>query len=104
MNFKCRLDSVDLLASDILNMNPIQRLTTFAAIKTILDEIEAYVDEHETENLDKGNAGIYIAEIYYPLETLVGLDNNGHDEVQNLVWVKTGIDKLRSNHCFDIKE
>ena len=102
MNFEMRLNALELLISELRHMEPIQRLQTYSTIKTFLDEIEAYVIEHESENLDHGNAGIYIAEMYSPLETIVGLDNNGHEESSNFGWLETGIDKLRSVHCFNI--
>lgn len=104
MNIPQRLKALELLVEDTLNLDQMQRLQMYGTIKTILDEIDTYVDEHESDNLGKGNAGIYIAEMYYPLETICGLDNNGHDLVQNLYWFRTGIDKLRSMHCFDIAE
>lgn len=103
MNFKKRLESVELIISEIIAMSPVQRLMAYSTVKTILDEIEAYVDEHESENLDNGSAGIYIAEMFAPLEALAGLEESRHDEIQHKVWLSSSLDKLRSVHCFDIK-
>lgn len=104
MNIPQRLKALEMLVADVLSLDLLQRAQLYGTIKVILDEIDAYVEEHESENLGKGNAGLYIAEMHYPLETICGLDDNGHNLVQNLVWFRTGIDKLRSIHCFDISE
>lgn len=104
MNIAQRLKALELLVKDILNLDQLQRLQQYGTIKAILDEIDVYVEEHESDNLGKGNAGLYIAEMFYPLDTICGLDDNGHDLTQNLAWFRSGIDKLRSVHCFDIKE
>jgi len=104
MNIKKRIESLETLVSEIKNMSHVERLMAYTAIKAILDEIDAYVDEHESEHIGYCNAGIYITEIYYPLESVVGLDDNGHSESQNLSWIRTSIDKLRSGHCFNIPE
>jgi hypothetical protein len=104
MNFKKRLEAVEIIISEITVMSPTQRLISYCAIKTILDEIELYINEHESENLDCGNAETYITQMYGPLEALTGLDHSGHPENQNIGWLMTALDKLRSVHCFNIHE
>lgn len=104
MDIPQRINALELIAENILNLEQLQRLQMYGTAKLILDEIDTYVDEHESDGLGKGNAGIYLAEMYGPLDAICGLDNHSNDLVQNLVWFRTGIDKLRSKECFDIQE
>jgi hypothetical protein len=85
-------------------MSPIQRLLAYSTIKIVLDEMDAYITEHQEDQFKHSKADEYVVEMYYPLESIVGLENNGHDDTSNFIWLTTGIDKLRSQFGLNIEE
>jgi len=62
------------------------------------------VTEHEEDQFKHSNAGEYVADMYYPLETIAGIENNNHSDSSNFMWLSSGIDKLRSQFGFNIEE
>lgn len=104
MDFERRIKAIELIISEIPNMSPIERLNAYATTKTILDDMEEYISEHESENLDHGMSGEYIASIYGPLEALAGLEDSGcHDEARKIELIDAELFRLRSVHCFNIQ-
>lgn len=102
MDFQCRLNSLELIFSELLQMSPIQRLLAYSTIKIILDEMDAYIIEHEEDQFKHSDASMHITEMYYPLESIVGIENNSHSDTSNFIWLTTGIDKLRSQFGLNI--
>lgn len=86
--------------SDILN------LQTYSAIKTLFREINKHValENEGGNNIGFNNHKIYLAELNYPLQTIVGLEDNGHTIEQNLLWCDASFIKLRSKLCFNLSK
>ena len=75
-------------------------------IAQILRELKAWAESSEDAKSNhpcSGAASVYIAEMNGPLNSIAGLYDYGHDKEQCMAWLRSGIQKLASVHCFGVK-
>lgn len=103
MNVGLTIKAIEYLHKEMEKQNEIEKLQTYSTIQTLFSELNDYAESMEEDGSPIPNVGMYITEMITPLRCIAGLENTGHDLSQNRVWVLTGINKLRSVHCFNIE-
>jgi hypothetical protein len=103
MNIEMIINAIRVLINSFQNQTNVEKLQTYATIQVLLGEIKKYADQKEEDGKPIPNVNIYIAELITPLRCMAGLEDTGHYDSQNIVWLLKGLDKLLSEHCFNIK-
>lgn len=103
MNIEMTINAIEDLHKEMEKQNKIEKLQTYSTIQTLFSELNDYAESMNDEGAPIPNVEMYIAEMITPLRCIAGLEDTDHDLSQNTVWVLTGIQKLRSVHCFNIK-
>jgi hypothetical protein len=104
MNTKLTLNAIEALIESLADQSHVERLKAYTAIKMLLEELRKYADSEEQGGNPIPNANIYLNEMDMPLKGYVELENYGHRKDQYIVWLNTGIRKLKSFHCFNTEE
>jgi len=102
MNIKKTIEAVDNLINLIGHQAPQERLVTYSVIKQLISEIKEYAKDKEEIGEPIPNVGVYLTEMIEPLRGIAGLKDIDPDDSRLGVWLCTGVDKLRSVHCFNI--
>lgn len=104
MNIKKYILSIEILCKKLETASPNNRIMIYAAIKQLVDDVLSYVDECKKygENIGRGHAHIYFAELLSYVTQVAGLEENHSSEDQQFALIHGSIDKLRTNHCFNL--
>ena len=102
MNIVMTIDAMEEAINSLKSQTKIEKLQTYSAIQTLINEIEKYAEEEEAEGNTIPNVSIYLTKLLAPLQCLSGLEVTGHSDEQNLAWLTAGLHKLRSYHCFNV--
>lgn len=103
INIALTIDAIEELANSFDGQSKIERLKTYAAIQILIRELSEYTKKQEEDGNRISNVWVYISELFTPFRCLARLEDTGHDDSQNSSWVRIGLEKLRSKHCFRIK-
>jgi len=104
MDLNKALDAVEKLVGAMEGQDFVERLQTYATISRLLDEVEAYARENEEKGEHVGLARLHITEMRDPLAGLAGIGTYGPDQRQDCIkWVRESVQKLRSEHAFNLR-
>ena len=102
MDIELTLRAVGELADHFKGKGKAEKLIVYSAIQPLIVEIRAYADEIKKDRPTADSADRFIGEMITPLRALAGLENNCHDDGQNMGWVRTSLHKLASSQCFNV--
>ncbi|PKN20395.1 MAG: hypothetical protein CVU71_00975 [Deltaproteobacteria bacterium HGW-Deltaproteobacteria-6] len=106
MTAQSTLRTLQKLINMLPKLNDHECVVTCMTIDHILNALESWAEESEDAKYNHPNpaaANIYITEMQGPLYSIAGLNDDGHDKEQCILWLNGGIQKLASLHCFDVR-
>jgi len=104
MDLDKALHAVEKLVDAMEGRDLVERLQTYATISRLLDEIESYARDNEEKGEHVGLARLHITEMRDPLASLADIGTYGPDQRQDCIkWVLEGVQKLRSEHAFNLR-
>jgi hypothetical protein len=90
------LDSMERILSDARTWDHPGQLAAFAALKTLIRELEIYVEEYEIPGY--GYIHEKLASLNFHVGALYAIDeDNGHDAESHYVWALGDIGTVRQN-------
>jgi hypothetical protein len=90
------LDSMERILSDSRSWDRVGQLAAFAALKTLISELEVYVEEYKVPGY--GYIHEKLAGLHFHIGALYGVDeDNGHDSQSHHVWALGDIGTVRRN-------
>ncbi|MBM9521203.1 hypothetical protein JWG39_15390 [Desulforhopalus vacuolatus] len=99
------LKTLEILIDKLDKTEDVECIQLCMTIEHILDKLEFWA-ENSRDVKDKNpccnSASLYITEMKMPLYCIAGISDYGHDKIQCIVWLKSGIRKLSSASCFSI--
>ena len=102
MNIAMTIKSIEDLTKEFDGKTRIEKLIIYSTIQTLVSELKTYATWKKQDGFPIPNADILIAEIITPLRGLAGLEDNSHNDSQNSSWVRIGLEKIRSENCFNV--
>ena len=106
MTAKSTLQTLQKLIDRLSQSDEHECTVLCVTISHILKELKSWAESSEdakSNHPHSGSTSLYITEMQGPLNSIAGLYDYGHDKEQCIAWLNSGIRKLASVHCFDVK-
>ncbi|EFK06702.1 conserved hypothetical protein [delta proteobacterium NaphS2] len=102
MDIRMTIDAIEELVDSFKEQSKVERLQTYAAVKTLLGEIREFAKQEEEDGNVIPNLNIYLAELVTPLQCLGGIEDCSREISDYQIELTSGLRKLRSMHCFNL--
>ena len=99
------LKTLTSLIEELSNVEGSNCTVLCMTIDHILDKLDSWAKTSQDAKDNHpccGSASLYITEMKGPLYSIAGLYDYGHDKIQCTAWLRSGIHKLASIHCFAV--